>query len=105
MDLAKIAFIFISIKVKIIDPLTAAKALPEDRPTWKPARRHPILEGFFPQLTIQDHPNYHSAPIKKFDRTCKFHAGIEQVGLLTKTKAVQGLVNLPKFELKANNVS
>ncbi len=77
----------------------------EDKPTWQPSRRHPLLEGFFPQPTIEDHPNYHSTPIKKFDRNCQFHAGIDQVSLLTKTKAVQGLVNLPKMEMNANNVT
>lgn len=89
--------------VNIIDPLAAEKTSRDDKPTWQPARRHPMLEGFFPQPTIEDHPNYHATPIKKFDRTCKFHAGIEQVGLLTKTKTVQGLASLPSFEPKANN--
>ena len=75
----------------IIDPLhpeTMPKPVLEK---WVPPARHPILEPFFPQLTIKDHPNYNSRPIKLFDRTIKFHAGIDQACLLTKTMPVKSL--------------
>lgn len=74
--------------VKIIDPLRPETMPKETMPKWIPPRRHPLLEGFFPQLTIRDHPNFHEQPIKRFDRTVKFHAGVDQVCLLTKTKPV-----------------
>lgn len=74
--------------VKIIDPLhPETMPAPEKPPKWIPPRRHPLLESFFPQLTIRDHSNYNETPIKRFDRTVKFHAGIEQACLLTKSVA------------------
>lgn len=92
--------------VKIIDPLHPEPIPAELKPTWVPPRRHPILESFFPQLTIKDHVNYHENPIKLFDKTVKFHAGIEQVCLLTKTKPVKGLPSLVKdlaLDFKTND--
>lgn len=77
--------------VEIIDPLNPTKNEKEKHPLWVPPRRHPLLEGFFKPLTIKDHPNYNEKPIKLFDRTVKFHAGIDQVCLLTKTKPIAGL--------------
>ena len=79
-------------QAKIIDPLRP-ETIPKKEvlPLWQPPRRHPILEGFFPQLTLKDHPNYQHSPIKLFDRTIKFHAGIDQVCLLTKTKPIDML--------------
>ncbi len=80
----------------------------EKKPLWIPPRRHPILEQFFEQPTIRDHPNYNEMPIKSFERNCRFHAGIEQVSLLTKTKAIQGLPSLiasnQNYILNDNNV-
>lgn len=95
--------------VKIIDPLrpetepvTSASA-----PKWTPPRRHPFLEGFFPSLTVRDHPHYHEQPIKRFTNTVKFHAGIDQVCLLTKTKVIGSLpaaIDLKKAdELNSSN--
>ena len=77
--------------VKIIDPLHPETIPKVETPKWVPAVRNPILEGYFPQLTIKDHPNYHHVPIKLFDNSVKFHAGIDQINLLTKTKSIQGL--------------
>jgi hypothetical protein len=77
--------------VKIIDPLNPATIEKETLPKWVPPRRHPLLEGFFKSPTIKDHPNYNEKPIKLFDRTVKFHAGIDQVCLLTKTKPIAAL--------------
>jgi hypothetical protein len=77
--------------VKIIDPLHPETIPKEELPKWIPQRRHPLLESFFPQLTIKDHEHYKEKPIKLADKTLKFHAGVDQVCLLTKTKAVNGL--------------
>ena len=85
--------------VKIIDPLhpeTIPKT--EEHPKWIPPRRHPLLEGFFPQLTIRDHPNFQEQPIKRFDKTVKFHAGIDQMCLLTKTKAINSWPDVIDFK-------
>lgn len=95
--------------MKIIDPLHPEPVASESKPQWTPPRRHPLLDGFFPQATIKDHLNYNQESVKLFDRTCKFHAGIDQASLLTKTMAVKGLpdiVNSEKnYELNANNVN
>ena len=72
--------------VKIIDPLNPEKV--ERTEKWVPPRRHPLLEFIFQPLTLKDHPNYNQKPIKLFDRTVKFHAGIDQVCLLTKTQPI-----------------
>jgi hypothetical protein len=83
--------------VNIIDPLhsSARKLIPngnDPKETWRPEVRHPILEHmFFPPQTIRNHPNYKRKPIKLLDKTTKFHAGIDQVGLLTKTVTIKGL--------------
>lgn len=94
---------------KIIDPLHPKPEAPENKLKWTPPRRHPLLDGFFPQATINEHPHFNEKPVKLFDRTCKFHAGIEQASLLTKTMAIKGLpdiVNSDKnYELNANNDS
>ena len=85
--------------VKIIDPLRPETLPKEPVAKWVPPRRHPILEGFFPQLTLKDHPNFNQQPIKMFDRSVKFHAGLDQVSLLTKTKIVDRLPNSIDFKL------
>ena len=54
--------------VKIIDPLHPETMPREEQPKWIPPRRHPILESFFPQPTIKDHPNYNEKPIKLFEK-------------------------------------
>ena len=77
--------------VKIIDPLHPETVPKPTMPKWQPERRHPILESFFPKLTIKDHPNYNASPIKVASKSVRFHAGIDQVCLLTKTKPVAGL--------------
>lgn len=79
-------------QVKIIDPLNPEK-LPKKQTEakWHPSTRHPLLEPFFSAASLESHPNYQEKAIKLFDRNCKFHAGIQQASLLTKTKAVQGL--------------
>ena len=78
--------------IKIIDPLNKEETNKnEENPLWLPSRRHPILDSFFPKLTIEDHSNFNKTPIKLFDKTIKFHAGIDQVCLLTKTKPIAGL--------------
>lgn len=77
--------------VKIIDPLHPETMPKIENPKWIPPRRHPILEPLLPQPTIKDNSNYHENPIKLFDRTIKFHAGIQQACLLAKAKPVQGL--------------
>ena len=85
--------------VKIYDPLHPETMPKEEKPKWVPSTlhpRHPVLEGFFPKMTIKDDPMYNQIPIKLFDKTVKFHAGIDQVCLLTKTKAVEGLPSLVK---------
>lgn len=76
---------------KIIDPLRPETIPKTETPKWIPPRRHPVLEGFFSQPSLRDHPNYKENPIRLFDRTVKFHAEIDQVCLLTKTKAISGL--------------
>lgn len=77
--------------VKIIDPLHPEPIPKDQKPVWTPSRRHPKLESFFQQPTLADHPDYKHEAIKLFDKTIKFHAGIEQVCLLTKTKSINGL--------------
>jgi hypothetical protein len=78
--------------VKIIDPLRPETMPVEKRPSWVPPTRHPMFEPFFfDQPTIKDHEHYNERPIKLADKTLKFHAGVDQVSLLTKTKAVHGL--------------
>jgi hypothetical protein len=77
--------------VQIIDPLHPEPLQKDDKSKWIPPRRHPILESFFPQLTLKDHPNYNKDPIKLFDKTVKLHAGIDQACFLTKAKPVYGL--------------
>ncbi|RNA29386.1 39S ribosomal mitochondrial [Brachionus plicatilis] len=79
---------------KIIDPLHPETIPKIDLPKWTPPRRHPLLESFFPQLSIKDNPNYHETPIKMFDNSTKFHAGIDQVCLLTKTQPVKGIPSI-----------
>jgi hypothetical protein len=76
--------------VKIIDPLHPETIPKLELPKWTPPRHHPVLESFFPQTAIRDHPNFNEKPIKLFDRSVKFHSGVEQVSLLTKTKAING---------------
>ena len=73
---------------EIIDPLFPKQ---EEKPKWVPEVRHPLLEGFFPVTTIKDHKLYKETPIKLFDRTIKFHAGLNQVCLLTKTVPYENL--------------
>ena len=75
----------------IIDPLHPETFPKQEKPVWYPPRRHPVLESFFAQPTIKDHPDYHASPVKSFDKTVKFHDGIQQVYLLIKTKPIQGL--------------
>ena len=76
---------------KIIDPLHPETLPKAETPKWIPPRRHPLLENFFPQLTLKDNPNYHEQPIKFFDNNTIFHAGLDQVCLLTKTQPVKGI--------------
>lgn len=76
---------------KIIDPLNPETLPKPEQPKWIPSRRHPLLEQFFPKLSIKDNPNYHETPIKMFDNSIKLHAGIDQACLLTKTQPVKGL--------------
>lgn len=76
---------------QIIDPLHPETMPQIEQAPWVPPRRHPILESFFSQPTLKDHPDYKHEPIKLFDKTIKFHAGIQQVCLLTKTKPISGL--------------
>lgn len=95
---------------KIIDPLNPERdSKEENKILWKPPRRHPALEQFFAQPTLKDHPNYKETPVKLFSRSCKFHAGIDQASLLTKTKAIQGLPgvveNAQNYKLRENNDS
>ena len=80
--------------VKYIDPLHPETIPKEETPKWVPLVRHPILESFFPNMTLQDHKDYNAEPIKLFDKTVKFHAGIDQVSLLTKTRTVEGLPSI-----------
>lgn len=75
----------------IIDPLHPETLPKNEKPVWTPPRRHPSLESFFAQPTLKDHPDYRVNPVKLFDKTTKFHAGIQQVCLLTKSKPIQGL--------------
>lgn len=78
--------------VKIIDPLHPTTTI--EKPAvekWIPPRRHPLLESFFPQLSLKDHPDYHDVAIKLADSSVRFHAGLDQVCLLTKAKPVNGL--------------
>jgi len=78
-------------KVQIIDPLHPETLPKKETPKWVPEVRHPLLESFFPKPTLQENEHYNLAPIKLFDRTVKFHAGINQVCLLTKTQPIEGL--------------
>lgn len=93
--------------VKIIDPLNPEKISDSEKPKWQPPRRHPLLENFFPQPTLKDHINYNETPIKLFDKTCKFHAGINQASLLTKTVPFKGLPEAidknTNYQLRLNN--
>ena len=77
--------------VKIIDPLHPETLPKIEKPKWTPEVRHPQLEFLFPKQTLQNHENYNITPIKLFDKTVKFHAGINQVCLLTKTKAIEDM--------------
>ena len=86
-------------RVKIIDPLHPETMPKEPLPKWTPPRRHPILENFFPQLTLKDHPNFNEQPIRMYDRSVKFHAGLDQVSLLTKSKLVDKLPSSIDFKL------
>ena len=77
--------------VKIIDPLHPETLPKIEKPKWIPEVRHPLLESLFPQQTIKDHKLYQTTSIKLFDKNVKFHAGINQVCLLTKTQPNEGL--------------
>jgi hypothetical protein len=91
--------------VKIIDPLHPETVPKEKSPLWKPERRHPLLENFFPRPTIKEHQNYNENPIKLFDNTIKFHAGIDQVCLLTKTRGVNDLPTKIKDSMERININ
>lgn len=77
--------------VKIIDPLHPTVENKTVVEKWIPPRRHPLLESFFPQPSLKDHPNFHDVAIKLADSSVRFHAGLDQVCLLTKAKPVNGL--------------
>ena len=91
---------------KIIDPLHPETLPQEEKPKWMPAVRHPLLEFLFPKAGIEEHKDYNEKPIKLFDHTIKFHAGISQVCLLTKTKPIDELPLLVRDsarEIKIDN--
>jgi hypothetical protein len=75
--------------IEIIDP-TRPQTINE-HPKWLPPRRHPSLDHFLPKPKPQNHPLYHEKSVMLHDKTVKFHAGIDQVCLLTKTMPVYNL--------------
>lgn len=91
--------------VKIIDPLHPESIPKPELPKWTPSRRHPLLESFFPQYSIKDNPNYHETPIKMFDNDTKFHAGIDQACLLTKSQPIKGIPSAIKSSIKGLDLS
>ena len=73
--------------LEIIDPLHPEKASIE-QPKWMPSRYHPMLDSFFPKPKPQDHSLYHEKEVMLFDKTVKFHAGVDQACILTKTMPI-----------------
>ena len=71
--------------IEIIDPL---KPKIQEKTQWTPPRRHPVFDSFLPQPVPSMHPYYKNKEVMLFDKTIKFHAGVDQVCLLTKTQPV-----------------
>lgn len=75
--------------IEIVDPIKPAKK-PELQ-KWTPPRRHPVLDMFLPPPQPQAHPYFKNKEVMLFDKSIKFHAGVDQVCLLTKTMPVYKL--------------
>ena len=71
--------------IEIIDPL---KPKEKERIQWIPPRRHPILDHFLTRPAPQNYPYFKNKEMILFDKSIKFHPGVDQVCLLTKKMPV-----------------